>query len=89
MRIDVPDKFWVASLVLDLLQGGWDAVPDGMTSRITGDAGAAPNSSALLLVPSVSVPDEHNVLINPLHPDVTSITATTMKRWIYDPRFFS
>jgi len=28
------------------------------------------------------------VLINPQHPDTAAITATTIKRWIYDPRFF-
>lgn len=26
---------------------------------------------------------------HPLHPDLASITATTIKRWIYDPRVFS
>ncbi|OEZ55056.1 RES family NAD+ phosphorylase [Duganella sp. HH105] len=89
VRIDVPDSAWNARVVLDPLPGGWDAVPSGMTSRTTGDAWVASRSSALLLVPSVSVPDEHNVLINPLHPDVTTMAATTVKRWIYDPRFFS
>lgn len=89
VRIDVPDGVWNARVVLDPLPGGWDAVPSGMTSRTTGDAWVASCSSALLLVPSVSVPDEYNVLINPLHPDVATMTATTIKRWIYDPRFFS
>jgi len=89
VRIDVPDGVWDARLVLDPLPGGWDAVPSGMTSRTAGDAWAASGSSALLLVPSVSVPDEYNVLINPQYPDVASMTATTIKRWIYDPRFFS
>ncbi len=89
VRIDVPDDVWAARVVLDPLPGGWDAVPAGMTSRMKGDAWAASGSSALLLVPSVSVPDEYNVLINPLHPDVASITATTIKRWTCDPRFFS
>ncbi|MBV6319573.1 RES family NAD+ phosphorylase [Duganella violaceipulchra] len=89
VRIDVPDVVWNSRLVLDPLPGGWDAIPCGMTSRTTGDAWVASGSSALLLVPSVSVPDEYNVLINPQHPDVASITATTIKRWIYDPRFFS
>lgn len=89
VRIDVPDRVWNARLVLDPLPGGWDAVPSGMTSRTTGDAWVASCSSPLLLVPSVSVPDEYNVLINPLHPDVATMTATTIKRWIYDPRFFS
>ena len=89
VRIDVPDDVWAARVVLDPLPGGWDAVPPGMTSRTAGDAWVASSSSALLLVPSVIVPDEYNVLINPQHPDVASITATTIKRWIYDPRFFS
>lgn len=89
VRIDVPDDVWAARIVLDPLPGGWDAVPSGMTSRTTGDAWVASGSSALLLVPSVSVPDEYNVLINPQHPDAASIAATTVKRWIYDPRFFS
>lgn len=89
VRIDVPDGVWNARVLLDPLPGGWDAVPSGMTSRTTGDAWVASCSSALLLVPSVSVPDEYNVLINPLHPDVATMTATTIKRWIYDPRFFS
>ncbi|GJJ04227.1 hypothetical protein RugamoR64_47650 [Duganella rhizosphaerae] len=89
VRIDVPDSVWNTRLVLDPLPGGWDAVPSGMTSRTTGDAWAASGSSALLLVPSVSVPDEYNVLINPQHADVASMTATTIRRWIYDPRFFS
>lgn len=89
VRIDVPDTVWASRLVLDPLPGGWDAVPSGMTSRATGDAWAASGSSALLLVPSVCVPDEYNVLINPRHPDVAAITATTIRRWIYDPRFFA
>lgn len=89
VRIDVQDDVWAARVVLDPLPGGWDTLPSGMASRSAGDAWAASNSSALLLVPSVSVPDEYNVLINPRHPDVASITATTLKRWIYDPRFFS
>jgi hypothetical protein len=39
-------------------------------------------------VPSVIVPDEFNVLINPLHAAAAGIVATTVKRWVYDPRFF-
>lgn len=88
VRIDVPDAVWDARQVLDPLPGGWDAIPAGLTARTAGDVWAASGASALLLVPSVIVPDEYNVLINPQHGDVGSITATTVKRWIYDPRFF-
>lgn len=88
VRIDVPDAVWDARQVLDPLPGGWDAIPAGLTARTAGDAWIASGASALLLVPSVIVPDEYNVLINTQHNDATAIVAITLKRWIYDPRFF-
>jgi RES domain-containing protein len=88
VRIDVPDAVWRARQVLDPLPGGWDAIPAGLSARAAGDAWIASGASALLLVPSVIVPDEYNVLINPRHGDAAAIVATTVKRWIYDPRLF-
>jgi len=75
--------------VLAPLPGGGDAIPAGVTARAAGDGWSASNTSALLLVPSVLVPDESNVLINPRHPDAVNIVAATVKRWRYDPRFFA
>ena len=88
VRIDIPDAVWATRQVLDPLPGGWDAIPAGMSARTAGDAWIASGATALLLVPSVIVPDEYNVLINPQHGDATAIGATTLKRWIYDPRLF-
>jgi RES domain-containing protein len=44
------------------------------------------NTSALLVVPSVIVGEERNVLINPLHPDAGRIVAHKLRKWTYDPR---
>lgn len=88
VRIDVPDDVWSLREEFAPLSGGWDAIPSGLTSRKTGDDWIASNRSPLLAVPSVIVPDEHNILINPVHPDVAKIVANTIRRWIYDPRFF-
>jgi len=88
VRIDIPDTVWAVRQILDPLPGGWDAVPAGMASRQAGDAWVASGATALLLVPSVIVPDEYNVLINPQHADAGAIVATTLRRWNYDPRFF-
>ena len=41
---------------------------------------------ALLVVPSAIVPEECNVLINPLHADSAGISAGKVRRWLYDPR---
>ena len=89
VRIDIPDRVWDSRQVLDPLRGGWDAIPAGLTARNAGDQWAATGATALLLVPSVIVPDEYNVLINPEHSDAAAIAATTTKRWIYDLRFFA
>jgi RES domain-containing protein len=89
VRIDVPERVWHARRGLDPLPGGWDSIPAGVSARTAGDAWIAGGSSALLLVPSVIVPDEDNALINPRHPDTAALTATVVRRWIYDPRFFS
>jgi RES domain-containing protein len=48
----------------------WDAA-DYVASRAVGDAWLDAGESALLQVPSITArPFEHNVLINPQHPDV-------------------
>jgi RES domain-containing protein len=65
---------------------GWDADPSGRASIQFGAAWIRSMVSALLRVPSVIVPDEYNVLINPLHPDSRAIVAVKIRKWLYDPR---
>lgn len=87
VRIDVPDHAWAARELLPP-PAGWDAIPPGQTSQKAGNSWVAAMRSPILLVPSVVVPEESNVLINPAHPAATAITATTVRRWHYDPRLF-
>jgi RES domain-containing protein len=88
VEIAVPDDVWAAAEVAtpDRLPVGWDAEPAGLVSLTFGTDWANGNRSALLLVPSGIVPEEHNALINPTHPDAARITARKVRRWLYDPR---
>ena len=88
VQIDIPKEIWNLRNELNPLPGGWDALPSGITSRKSGDQWITSMESPLLVVPSVIAPDEQNVLINPLHPNSTKIKATTLKRWVFDTRFF-
>lgn len=60
--------------------------------HIGGDAGLllqrwlASQRSLLAAVPSVIVPEESNLLINPRHPACALLLATTVRRWTYDSR---
>ena len=76
VRIDVPDAVWDARQVLGPLPGGWDAIPAGLSARTAGDAWVASRASTLLLVPSVLVPDECNVLSRAAHTDFGTVIPT-------------
>lgn len=88
VAIDVPARVWNARTVFDAgaLEVGWDARPYGIVSTRTGDAWVRAGRTALLEVPSVVVPEESNLLINPRHPDAATVTATKLRLWLYDPR---
>lgn len=51
-----------------------------------GTAWAASRRSLVAWVPSVVVPEEWNLLINPLHPDFRGLAAAKTRQWLYDPR---
>ena len=38
------------------------------------------------MVPSVIVPEEYNVLLNPRHADAAKLNATAVRPWTYDAR---
>ena len=88
VRIDIPDALLNASERVDPsnLPIGWDAEPAGKVSIDLGTNWLRSRRSCLLLVPSVIVPEEYNVLINPGHPEVRAAKAVKVRRWLYDPR---
>jgi RES domain-containing protein len=87
VTIELPQALWDAAIVLDpAALVGWDAEPAGQASLAWGEAWARGNRSLLARVPSVIVPEEHNVLINPRHPDTSQLQAIKQRRWLYDAR---
>lgn len=88
VEVSIPDAVWAAAQVESAtsLPVGWDAEPAGRTSIQFGTAWIRAAGSAVLRVPSVIVPEEGNLLINPAHPDSRRITARKIRRWLYDSR---
>ncbi|MFZ1180810.1 MAG: RES family NAD+ phosphorylase [Herbaspirillum sp.] len=91
VRIDVPDDVWDGARTLTAASAlaGWDALPEGRVSLDYGTQWAMSKSTALLCVPSVVVPEEWNVLVNPKHADAARMTATKLRKWIYDARIWA
>jgi RES domain-containing protein len=87
VKLNVPSALWKSASKADpALLVGWDALPAGKVSIDWGSNWCAAQSSAIAFVPSVIVPEEFNVVINPRHPDAGKITAKKIRRWQYDSR---
>ncbi len=88
VSMTIPDGVWTSARTEapGSLPVGWDADPSGRASIQVGSAWIRAAASALLRVPSLIVPDEYNVLINPLHPASGTIVARKIRKWLYDPR---
>jgi RES domain-containing protein len=86
VEFTIPEALWTAARSLPAPPVGWDAIPTGKVSLDEGDAWLKARDSALMIVPSAIVPEECNVLINPLHPDASRIGARKTRKWVYDPR---
>lgn len=62
--------------------------PLGVTQAI-GDDWLQSNRSAALVVPSAIIPLEHNILLNPLHPDFARITWSKFEVIHLDARLWT
>lgn len=88
VAIEIPEDVWAAAQheTVASLPVGWDAEPAGRASIKFGTSWINSKSSSLLFVPSVIVPEETNVLVNPQHPDSSRIKASKVRKWVFDPR---
>ncbi len=88
VTIDIPSDIEFESLSSTDLPG-WDA-EDLLSSRTFGDRWLQERRTAVVFVPSVVLRGrEHNVLINPEHPDFARIQASAPEPISWDPRLFS
>ncbi len=88
VSVTIPDDIWANARRESLasLKVGWDAEPAGQVSIGFGTDWIRSGASALLVIPSVIVPEEFNVLVNPRHPGAAGVTVTKIRKWLYDPR---
>ena len=89
IEIELPEVVWKArkELSVDLLPPTWSAIPAGHASAKVGADWLVSQSSPILLVPSVIVPEECAALINPNHPKCKGLTARAVRLFEYNRLF--
>lgn len=87
VQITIPLALWGSRVEFDPAHHvGWDAEPAGKVSMDWGTAWIHGKTTLLAKVPSVIIPEEHNILINPDHPDAAKLVAVKIRKWTYDHR---
>lgn len=88
VAVTIPDRAWTDARIENAasLNVGWDAAPAGRVSIRLGTEWLRSGESALLIVPSVIAHEECTILINPRHPGSADVSASKVRRWLYDPR---
>jgi RES domain-containing protein len=89
IRIDVPTRVWNAREQIDAgsLPATWAAIPAGKASARFGADWIRSGRSAILLVPSVIVPEEWVALVNPAHGDAVKLKAQVVRAFEYNRLF--
>jgi RES domain-containing protein len=83
--LEIPDT--VAMTPSPALPENWKEYPAPASLRKIGDRFIGEARSAIMLLPSVLVPQENNVLLNPLHPDAARmVRQRRLEPFSYDRR---
>jgi RES domain-containing protein len=85
LTIDVPDNLAIREITLEALPEDWTEPLHPQTMAI-GDRWLRAQDTPVLRVPSVLVPEESNLLINPLHPDAAAIEIRAQRDFAFDER---
>jgi len=85
IRVDIPDE-WIEKADHGTLPKTWRDQPSSSSAQKFGSAWLRANSLPALLLPSVIVPEEHTLLLDPRHPDVSRLKVFPPKVFSFDPR---
>jgi RES domain-containing protein len=89
LTIFIPDDVSSKKLVSKDLPSDWNDFPYYSASTQTiGDRFIDENKDCLLVVPSVVTQGDHNILINPGHPDFKRIKIVQAEKFPFDRRMF-
>lgn len=86
LGLELPDGLAIETLDLTQLPDDWQSLPAPESTQSIGNAWLERKSSVALRVPSVVVPMESNVLLNPRHPEMARVRISSSEAFRFDSR---
>lgn len=88
IRVDLPDRIKVETLNPEQLPPDWQARPFPTVLQDIGLSWLVAGRTVGWLVPSVVIPQERNLLLNPLHPDFGALVFNDPEPFVFDLRMW-
>jgi RES domain-containing protein len=88
VAVDVPNHTSFFRPAENQLPSGWANLPASAAAQLFGAAWLSGKTELGMFVPSVLVPEESNLVINPGHTDFSRVTLTVIRPFSFDLRMF-
>lgn len=82
----IPDDVAIARVEARDLPADWRSSPSPVRLKDIGEGWLRKSETAVLYVPSVVIPEESNILLNPAHPQFAKVLIGKPRRFVFDPR---
>ena len=86
MVIEIPNGLPITRIDKSSLLPDWHEFINYPYTQNLGTVWLKNMETAVLQVPSAIIPEEHNYLLNPLHPDFAKIKLVSSEAFSFDPR---
>jgi RES domain-containing protein len=88
VEIEFPDHLPLRRMAAGILPANWRQEAGKAALQALGDGWVRAGAELGLLVPSVIVPRETNLLLNPAHADAAKVKIVSTEPFAFDPRLF-
>ena len=87
-RTEIPDNVPITTIADAELPPGWRSEPPSDVTKQVGSDWVTRAQTVVLRVPSVIVPNESNLVLNPAHPDFARLQIFPAEPFHFDPRMW-
>ncbi|KAF0235838.1 MAG: RES domain-containing [Prolixibacteraceae bacterium] len=86
VKIEIPEGIEIQTIPQNVLVKGWDSFPFSNETVNYGTSFLLKKEYLALKVPSVIIPDEFNIILNPLHPEIQGCKVISAIPFLFDKR---
>lgn len=86
IKIEIPDQIEIQTVPQKVLVKGWNSFPFASETVNYGTSFLKAKEHLAFKVPSVIIPDEYNIILNPLHPDIQVCKVISAIPFTFDGR---